>query len=122
MLASVGARPVLLAGIGFYQRRLSRWKGFSCAHRVLHGDVSCSHAVKAIVLEQPPEAWGRLTLERFRACRDAARVLRAEGEAQEGERATLRPGKQVPSSGWQGAADVCEALYCLGEIGACLAF
>ena len=38
-----------LALIGFYQRRLSPLKGFSCAHRILHKGTSCSsHAVELI--------------------------------------------------------------------------
>ena len=38
--------------IGFYQRYLSPHKGFHCAHAGYFGGVSCSHAVKFIVLEQ----------------------------------------------------------------------
>ncbi|MEM5550874.1 membrane protein insertion efficiency factor YidD [Pseudoalteromonas neustonica] len=37
--------------IRFYQKRISPYKGFRCAHAALHQGVSCSEAVKHIIEE-----------------------------------------------------------------------
>lgn len=66
-----------ILGIGFYQRFLSPYKGFSCAHRVLHGGASCSGAVKALVRDQGLLRGWEAIRERFADCGAAAAVLRA---------------------------------------------
>lgn len=60
-----------LALIRAYQRWLSPYKGFRCAHAALHGGVSCSQAVASIVAEDG--LWqGRPRIRaRFAACRAA---------------------------------------------------
>ncbi len=66
----------LVSLISFYQRYLSPYKGFCCAHRVLHGGPSCSVAVKSILLERGAwSSWTDIWL-RFRECQAAARTLR----------------------------------------------
>lgn len=66
----------LVSLISFYQRYLSPYKGFCCAHRVLHGGPPCSVAVKSILLERGAwSSWKAIWL-RFRKCKTAARTLR----------------------------------------------
>ena len=61
--------------IEFYQRFLSPYKGYRCAHAAYYGSLSCSEAVKQIV--QREGLWGgrRQIRDRFRACGVAARQL-----------------------------------------------
>jgi putative component of membrane protein insertase Oxa1/YidC/SpoIIIJ protein YidD len=60
-----------------YQRYLSPYKGFCCAHRALHGGPGCSEAVRRIIEARGIfHCWSQVR-ERFAQCREAARVLRA---------------------------------------------
>ena len=60
-----------------YQRHLSPRKGYSCAHRVLHGgDAGCSAFVKRAIGERGLRAAWPLCRQRFEACKRAACVLR----------------------------------------------
>lgn len=70
-------RKLAAASIALYQRRLSPLKGFSCAHRVLHGGESCSQHAKGLVLDLGPLAAVVPARERLRACRVANEALRA---------------------------------------------
>ncbi|RYX82830.1 membrane protein insertion efficiency factor YidD [bacterium] len=68
---------LLIALIGFYQRRISPRKGWRCAYSVLHGGTGCSgYAHEAI------ETYGwrvaiPLVRQRFRDCHSAAQTMRA---------------------------------------------
>lgn len=66
-----------VGAITLYQRRLSPLKGFSCAHRVLHGGESCSQHVKDLVAELGPLAAASPARGRLRACRESNEALRA---------------------------------------------
>ena len=66
-----------VAAITPYQRRLSPLKGFSCAHRVLHGGESCSQHAKDLVAELGPLAATAPARGRLRACRESNEALRA---------------------------------------------
>lgn len=73
-----GAAALAFA-IGVYQRYLSPYKGFSCAHRVLNGGQSCSEFCRQLVLADPLHvAWPRMRC-RFLACREAALTLNRDG-------------------------------------------
>jgi putative component of membrane protein insertase Oxa1/YidC/SpoIIIJ protein YidD len=77
MNASPGVALADLAIAG-YQRYLSPYKGFRCAHCVLHGGLSCSEAVKRLIrLHGVFSAWPHVR-ERFAQCRAAAQTLRAQ--------------------------------------------
>ena len=66
-----------------YQRYLSPLKGFSCAHRVLHGSESCSQYVKRTILERGlSDAWPD-SRQRFRDCRSAYLTLMASRNDQD---------------------------------------
>lgn len=66
-----------LGAIWGYQRFLSPYKGFRCAHSVLHGGTGCSGHAKHTIRDQG--FWAALPAirQRSRDCRDAARVLQA---------------------------------------------
>lgn len=65
--------------IEVYQRRLSPLKGFTCAHLVLHGGVSCSQAVKLAIVEGGLAAGWRAVRARAAACRAAMIALQSGG-------------------------------------------
>ncbi len=66
-----------------YQRYLSPLKGYSCAHRVLHGNESCSQYVKQAVLRLGlSDAWPD-SRQRFRDCRSAYLTIMASRNDQD---------------------------------------
>jgi putative component of membrane protein insertase Oxa1/YidC/SpoIIIJ protein YidD len=65
-----------VAGIRVYQKHISPRKGFSCAHRVRHGGVSCSEFVRRSIVSHGMWAAIPLTRERFAQCKAAAHELR----------------------------------------------
>lgn len=85
-LAAIQIHPVLLA-ITAYQRFISPYKGFRCAHAALYHGPSCSQAVKSIIAEQG--VWhGYSTIrQRFADCRVASLALRRRFE-EEGHQCT----------------------------------
>lgn len=64
--------------IALYQRMLSPYKGFRCAHAAHGGGDSCSDWIMRIVLRRPARLWLPLTLRRLRSCAMAAAALRRE--------------------------------------------
>ena len=66
--------------IEVYQRRLSPLKGFTCAHLVLHGGVSCSQAVKLAIDEDGLSAGWRAVKARASSCRAAMIALQTSAE------------------------------------------
>ena len=70
-----------IAAIGGYQRFISPYKGFSCAHRVRTGGASCSRFAKRAIARLGVVAGVLVTIRRFEACAASARVLSsAEGQ------------------------------------------
>ena len=67
-------RPTLIGLVLAYQRWLSPWKGFACAHRLRHGGDSCSgHALR--ILRRGRRSMLRLRplmRRRFARCRAAS--------------------------------------------------
>jgi len=67
-----GNRRTIISG---YQQFLSPHKGFCCAHRAVHGGVSCSQAVKQLILTRGiVRAWP-FVKARFDGCRNAYVLL-----------------------------------------------
>jgi putative component of membrane protein insertase Oxa1/YidC/SpoIIIJ protein YidD len=62
-------RMTTALGIKFYQRFLSKRKGFKCAHGVLHQDGTCSSIILNIVKENPINKWKKLILSQFNSCK-----------------------------------------------------
>jgi len=68
-------RKICIALIDFYQRFVSPYKGFKCAHHTLHQSGSCSHAVKNLIDQKGLwKAWPAIK-SRFRECSNAYQVL-----------------------------------------------
>ena len=67
----------VLVCIRAYQRWLSPWKGYRCAHGAQHGE-SCSAAGLRIVQTRPPAQWLPLMREQFGLCAEAAREIADE--------------------------------------------
>jgi len=71
------SRQTASALITSYQKHISPKKGFSCAHRVLHGGESCSQYIKRIILKQGLLGAIPLSRQRLQACKAANQVLKA---------------------------------------------
>jgi Uncharacterized conserved protein len=71
------SRQTASALINSYQKHISPKKGFSCAHRVLHGGESCSQYIKRIILKQGLLGAIPLSRQRLQACKAANQVLKA---------------------------------------------
>ena len=63
--------------IRIYQRYVSPCKGYSCAHRALHGGASCSEFTRLALLDRGLLRAGPLLWHRLLACQAAAVQLRA---------------------------------------------
>ena len=63
--------------IELYQRFVSPYKGFHCAHHVLHKKETCSNAVKQLVAEHGVFKARPLIGARFKECRSAYNSLQA---------------------------------------------
>ena len=79
-------RKLLAYFISIYQRKLSPYKGFSCAHRCLHGSDSCSEFTKKQILDKGVFSSVKTIKQRFGECRDAALLIRqGSAKAQRGD-------------------------------------
>ncbi len=70
-------KAVIILLISFYQRFISPYKGFRCAHNVLYRESSCSVAVKQIIHEHGVFSGWALINQRFRDCREASFILQS---------------------------------------------
>lgn len=70
------ARIIAINSIATYQSYISPRKGFACAHRILHGDESCSMYVKRILGEETLMSAIQLSRQRFKACFAANQSLK----------------------------------------------
>lgn len=74
--------------IELYQRWISPRKGFVCAHRTLHGGLSCSQFARVTIAQAGLRGLRTAMRTRFGECREAslslrARTLHAKGQATE---------------------------------------
>lgn len=86
--------------INIYKRYLSPYKGYSCAHRVLHGHSSCSSYVKNSIKVRGWKCTLLLVPTRAKECAAAAKTI------EENDHKPKRRKKDNDS--WTG--------YCLGEV------
>ena len=95
--------------INAYQRHVSPYKGFTCAHRNLYGGDSCSQSIKRIVAEESlGGAWTAIRL-RFQECKEANLILRNTGNNQNGQQ-RKRQNQDYNCGNW---GDCCQGLsYC----------
>ncbi|SOD29155.1 Haemolytic domain-containing protein [Variovorax sp. YR752] len=68
-------KRIALAAIDGYQRFISPYKGFSCAHRVLTGGASCSQFAKRAIARLGMRGGVLVILRRFSACAASAQIL-----------------------------------------------
>jgi putative component of membrane protein insertase Oxa1/YidC/SpoIIIJ protein YidD len=73
----VGSR-IALGLIAGYQRWISPYKGFRCAHSVLHGGPGCSGYAKRAIREHGLWRAVGMVRQRFRDCRAAMHTLMTE--------------------------------------------
>ena len=66
-----------IASITGYQKYVSPYKGFSCAHRVFYGGESCSQYVKRILGEVGFSEAITASRRRFSECREAHHKIKA---------------------------------------------
>lgn len=64
-----------IAAIDGYQRFISPYKGFSCAHRVRTGGASCSRFASRAIARLGLVAGVMVTIRRFEACAASAQIL-----------------------------------------------
>ena len=83
-----------LGGIWIYQRYISPYKGFRCAHAVLHDGPGCSGYAKEALRARGFLAAIPLVRARFRDCRAAYEALRESRDETLGQR-TRRYGKDL---------------------------
>ncbi|MEE3718238.1 membrane protein insertion efficiency factor YidD [Tumidithrix elongata RA019] len=76
-LLDTTARKIAVTSIAGYQRYISPHKGFSCAHRILHGGESCSQFVKRVIIEEGVMTAVKASRQRFQACKEANQILKA---------------------------------------------
>jgi len=114
--ATTAIYPSSLAAwaIEAYQRFVSPYKGFRCAHRAVHGRDSCSQFAKRVALKRGLLALFPLLRRRFTECGVAAQVL--DYESREQRRRRLASDNQRKSSPLDGC-DPC-AVDC-GTPGGC---
>ncbi len=84
-------RRVLILLISAYQRYLSPHKGYSCAHRLLHGGESCSCHVKNALTETDLLTAIAQSKQRFAACADAAETLAVRANSEDDPSPTHYP-------------------------------
>ena len=96
-LLNLSLNSLVIAAVGQYQRYLSPRKGFNCAHRMAYGGESCSQHVKSLIATVGLLQAMALAPQRFRACGQAARLLKAQGGATREDPERLRQRAQCCS-------------------------
>jgi putative component of membrane protein insertase Oxa1/YidC/SpoIIIJ protein YidD len=76
-------RFAIAGAISSYQRHLSPHKGFCCAHRVLHGGLSCSEFGRRVVLRHGVGPFLSLLFRRFSRCARAYSTLQIQHQNDE---------------------------------------
>jgi len=78
-------RQLAIRAIAGYQKHLSPLKGFSCAHRLLHGGVSCSQYTKQVIAQEGLATALHKSRQRFQECKQANQILRMRLSASENQ-------------------------------------
>jgi len=119
--------PALVA-INGYQKYISPYKGFSCAHRVATGEVSCSEFVKQAISKNGFFSSVQIILDRFTECKKSAIYLN-ENRAKKDEKKDSKSNKSCTAgdviaclptscgdvgigSAGRGVSGACEACSC----------
>lgn len=108
-------RACVIFLIGLYQRYLSPYKGFRCAHAAYYGGPSCSWAVKDIVREHGVFAALPRVRLRFIECRAAYTSLSAEPDQDRQPEGGKKPRRRREREGcWNTASDCAFEGACDG--------
>ncbi|MBI4121297.1 MAG: membrane protein insertion efficiency factor YidD [Parcubacteria group bacterium] len=91
---------LIIAVIRFYQKWISPYKGFRCAHNMLHAQGGCSSFGLKVFGTHPFREALRLLRGRFAECKEANQILRSS------EREKKRRGSWA-SEGADGIFDSC---------------
>ena len=67
---------IAIRAIEFYQRNLSKNKGYSCAYAAYHSDISCSAYGKAQVDQNGVLIGALKTIQRLKECRFASQKIK----------------------------------------------
>lgn len=129
------ASRILLRLIGVYQRRISPYKGFRCAHSVLHGGTGCSGFAKAAIRDHGLRGAIAPIRQRFRDCRVAMMTLDGQEELKRRQRKDRGGGKfctwgdaafcgaegccTLTGKAGEAKTGMCGALGSLGALGCC---
>jgi uncharacterized protein len=90
--------------IELYQRHISPYKGYRCAHAVYYGGVSCSGAIKLSIATHGVVGALSMARWRFQDCRQAFNLL---GASESNNQKT-----DTPTGGGAACANVC-TMPCL---------
>jgi putative component of membrane protein insertase Oxa1/YidC/SpoIIIJ protein YidD len=77
-------KKTLLNLIKFYQKHISKHKGFTCAHLAHKGGVSCSEAISTIIKTNPYNKWATLSKARLKDCKSASKEIEKKRRRQTG--------------------------------------
>lgn len=75
------SREIATQAIDLYQHNISPYKGFNCAHRMLHKGDSCSEYVKKLIIEQSLILAIEGSIQRFRDCAEASQKLQHQSSS-----------------------------------------
>jgi putative component of membrane protein insertase Oxa1/YidC/SpoIIIJ protein YidD len=101
---------IAVSAIGFYQRWLSPYKGYHCAHHALYGQGSCSGFGLKVFREHPADQAWKMLRERFTECRAASQMLMTQHQ----ERRKKSRGSAAQSGSDCGCDDSALEAFCLG--------
>jgi putative component of membrane protein insertase Oxa1/YidC/SpoIIIJ protein YidD len=116
MVTAVSPSSLVARLIEAYQRFISPYKGFCCAHRAVHGRDSCSQFAKRVAVKRGLLALFPLLRRRFTECGVAARVLDYESREARRRRKTEHAKKKQKSSC---DFDPCSGMDCTPVPEAC---
>lgn len=68
-----------IAMINRYKSSVSPYKGYTCPHRLVYGEESCSDFVKRVLIQQSLSEALNSSYHRFKACNQARHILRTQG-------------------------------------------
>ncbi|WP_083437978.1 membrane protein insertion efficiency factor YidD [Caldimonas brevitalea] len=107
------------SAIGLYQRYVSPYKGFRCAHRVHSGGASCSQYARKIVRRLGLTALFAAMPRQFERCRRACHLIRAAAaNASAFRRPTKAKGERTQRSQQRQHARQRDSRDC-GDCGSC---
>ncbi|RQH23269.1 membrane protein insertion efficiency factor YidD [Okeania hirsuta] len=98
---------IAVALIDGYQQYISPRKGFSCAHRILYNDESCSHYIKRMFIEQDFSGAIQAARQRFKACKEANQILKLQAVSLE-KKSKKKQGSKLINCCGDVAEESCE--------------